>query len=89
MESTEGLDGCFARPDVQVIGIPQDDLCAGTLQLGRMQSAYSTVRPHRHEGRGFYRAVREQKGTGPRVGGRSMKGEFKHGSFLVGARRSS
>ena len=89
MEPTEGLDGCFARPDMEVIGIPQDDLRAGTLQLGRMQSAYSPVRPHRHKSRGLYRAVREQKGTGSRVVGRSVEGEFKHGPFLVGARRSS
>ena len=62
----------------QMVGIPQDDLCAQGFQILRMHGLHGTLRPHRHEDGGGNLSMRQIKRAQARGGG---------GIFLVKCKR--
>ena len=59
-------DGRLAGAQVQVIGVAEQDLRAGALDFGGMQSAHRAASPDRHEARRTDHAVRQRQRAGAR-----------------------
>ena len=53
VQPPQGLDGRNPGPQVEVIGVAQDDAGADFVQVLRGQGLHRGVGPHRHEHRGF------------------------------------
>jgi hypothetical protein len=49
MQSTRGGDDLESRPDVEVIGVAQDDLSAHLFQFARVERLDAGLGAHRHE----------------------------------------
>ena len=84
VEPAQRLYHRLAGPEMQMIGVAQDDLRAGPEYLVRMQPAHRPVGPHRHECRSLHRAVWQGEGSGAGEALGGVKGEFEHGLWAMG-----
>ena len=71
VQPAKGFDDLTARPQVQVIGIAENDLGAGLEEILRRQGLDRPQGSHRHENRGFDATVGglKRSATGRGFGG--------------------
>ncbi len=81
MQSAQLPHHSLAGAEMEMVGIAEDDLCAGAGHFRRMQSAHGAVGPHRHERRCLDRPMRqgEEAGAGGTLSGEQLKVERGHG----------
>jgi len=83
------FDQMFTRFQVQVVGVGENDLGAGIVNLRRSHCLEGTMSPHRHENRCLYRAVlccdATPAGTGLLVSGEQFK--LQHNGVSFNCRR--
>ena len=58
MQSARGADDVQPRPEIEMIGVPQDDLGAHLIQFARVQRFHAGLCAHRHEYRRIHHTVR-------------------------------
>ena len=68
----------LAGAEMQVIGVAQDDLRAGPLDVAGAQSAHDAMGADRHERRRQDRAVRQGEGAGPGGALLGLEPELEH-----------
>ncbi len=70
-------DEVRARPEVQVVGVPEHHPRASGPQVSRSKPLNRALRPDRHERRRLYRTVRRKQDAGPRfaVAGDDLDGD--------------
>ena len=78
VEPSHGAHDLFARPQMQVVGVAQNDLSAGTADVSRAEPSDHGVRAYRHERRGVHLAMRQGEGAGAGSSLRSLDVELKH-----------
>jgi hypothetical protein len=82
VQPREAADHLAARPQVQVVGVAQDDLRPGGDELLGCQRLHRAQGPDRHEHRGFDRAVRGLENPRPGAAASRWVGNIKtkHGA---------
>ena len=80
MQSAKRPHRLLPRAEVEVVGIPQNDLRAGSAHLLRMKAAYGSVGSDGHERRGQHRSMRQDQPPGPREAFGGIEGELEHGA---------
>ena len=78
VEPAHVADDLLAGTEVQVVGVAQDDLRAGALDVAGAQAADHAVGADRHEGRGLDGAVGQRERAGPGVALRGVQAEPEH-----------
>jgi hypothetical protein len=78
MQPAEVLDDALAGAEVQVIGIAQDDLCAGSPDISGTEPTNDGMGPNWHERWGAHFAVRQGKSPGPGRTGGSLDPKLEH-----------
>ena len=64
VEPAHGLDHRLARPEVQMVGVAQDDLGAGAADVSGAESSNHGMGAHRHECRGLHLPMRQGESAG-------------------------
>src|SRR5262249_44091015 len=89
MQPAAARDQVVAGPQVQVIGVAQQDLGAERFEVAMRDALHRALRPNRHEGRRLDFTVRRAQNAATRevVGVRDPKRERGHTMSIVGALR--
>jgi hypothetical protein len=84
MEAAERVHYILSGPEMEVIGVPQNDLRPGSADLVGVETPDGPVRSDRHEGRGVDHAVGEgeMSGAGEALGG--LESELEHAAKVTG-----
>ena len=72
-------DDVFAGPEVQVVGVAEDDLRAAAREVARRQAFHGALGADRHEARRVHHAVGQVPAAGARAAGFGDDLELKHG----------
>ena len=78
MQPTHLLDHLFAGPEMQVVGVAQNDLGAGAADIVGAETPHDGVGPHRHERRRLDLAVRQRERAGSGRASGALNPKFKH-----------
>ena len=78
MQSPRSPYDVHARPNIQVIGVTENDWCPHFAQLARINRFNTPLRSHRHEHRGVHNAMRGGEPPDPGLGGKVGLQEVEH-----------
>ena len=79
VQPARGADDVQPGPDVEVIGIAEDDLRAHLAQLARVNRLHAALRADGHEDRRIHDAMRRGQPAQARLGGRIGLEQLEHG----------
>ena len=89
VQAAERLHGLLTRPEVEVVGVREQDRRAEAGQLVRIDALDARLRAHRHEGRRRHVAVSGAQHPGPRLAVGSGNREVAHGASSLTRRQAA
>ena len=84
VKAAECADALGARPQIQMIGIGEDDLRAQVVEIAMRHRLHGALRADRHEGRRVHDAVRRREHAAPRGAMRVRHFKPEHQRYIRG-----